>query len=46
MQYAKLAEEAVEFQRRAADDLEKTRQGVDEIRQRLVAVEKLLRDVG
>jgi hypothetical protein len=44
--YAKLAEEAVDFQRRAADQLEVTRQGIEEIRQRLVAVEKLLREVG
>jgi hypothetical protein len=44
--YAKLAEEAVEFQRRAAAEIETTRRGIDEIRERLTAVEKLLREVG
>ncbi len=44
--YLKLAEEAVDFQRNASDEQTKIRTALDDIRERLTAVEKLLREVG
>ena len=44
--YLKLAEEATTFQRSVADEQTKTREALDDIRDRLTAVEKLLREVG
>ena len=44
--YLKLAEEASAFQSSAANEQVKTREALDDIRQRLAAIEKLLREVG
>lgn len=44
--YLRLAEEATAFQRSVAEEQVKTRESVDEIRDRLTSIEKLLREVG
>lgn len=44
--YLRLAEEAVDFQRNVSDEQTKIRAALDEIRDRLTSVEKLLREVG
>jgi hypothetical protein len=44
--YLKLAEEATIFQRQVADEQTKSRTAIEDIQQRLTAIEKLLREVG
>jgi hypothetical protein len=43
--YVRLAEDAVAFQRRATEAQEKMRAAVDEIRDRLTSLEKMLKEV-
>jgi hypothetical protein len=45
-QYRRLAEASAEFQEQIATEQRRTREAVEEIRTRLAAVEKLLREVG
>jgi hypothetical protein len=44
-QYEKLAEQAVSAEQKSADAQQKTAEAVEDIRTRLAAIEKLLRDV-
>jgi hypothetical protein len=44
--YLRLAEESTTLQRSVADEQVKTREALDDIRDRLGAIEKLLREVG
>jgi len=44
--YLKLAAEATEFQRNMTDEQVKIREALDDIRNRLTAVETMLREVG
>jgi predicted negative regulator of RcsB-dependent stress response len=44
-QYRKLAEQVAESEQKSADAQQKTAEAVEDIRARLTAIEKLLRDV-
>jgi predicted Holliday junction resolvase-like endonuclease len=44
-QYERLAEQAVNAEQKSADAQQKTAEAVEDIRARLAAIEKLLRDV-
>jgi uncharacterized membrane protein affecting hemolysin expression len=45
MQYEKLAEQAVTAEQKSADAQQKTAEALEDMRARLTAIEKLLRDV-
>lgn len=45
IQYEKLAEQSVSAEQRSADSQQKTAEALEDIRARLTAIEKLLRDV-
>jgi len=44
-QYERLAEQAVSAEQKSADSQQKTAEALEDIRSRLTAIEKLLRDV-